>query len=265
MSDFLLRHEPVLRLAVFGLVLAGMLLWEWRSPRRPLGVSRWRRWPGNIGIAILNTILVRLLFPAAAVGFAQAWQQQGLGLLPWLGLPVLLQGLLAFVALDLLIYAQHVVFHRIPVLWRLHRMHHADTDLDVTSGSRFHPIEILLSLLLKLAAVALLGAPPEAVMMFEVVLNATSMFNHSNIRLSASLDAVLRRFLITPDMHRVHHSIYPEETDRNFGFNLPWWDRLFGTYRPAPRDGHDAMRIGLGEFRDPAENRLDRLLAQPFR
>jgi len=265
MSDFMLSNEPALRLAVFGLVLTCMLVWEWRSPRRPLGLPRWRRWPGNIGITILNTLLVRLLFPTAAVGFAQAWQQQGLGLLPWLGFPVLLQGLLAFVALDLLIYAQHVVFHRIPVLWRLHRMHHADTDLDVTSGARFHPIEILLSLLLKLAAVALLGAPPEAVMVFEVALNATSMFNHSNIRLPASLDGVLRRFLVTPDMHRVHHSVYPEETDRNFGFNLPWWDRLFGTYQTAPRDGHDAMRIGLAEFRDPAENRLDRLLVQPFR
>jgi sterol desaturase/sphingolipid hydroxylase (fatty acid hydroxylase superfamily) len=177
----------------------------------------------------------------------------------------LLEGLIGFLALDLAIYAQHVAFHKVPVLWRLHRMHHADLDIDVSTGLRFHPIEIIISMLIKMAIVVLIGVPAVAVVAFEVVLNATSMFNHSNTAMPLWLDRVVRLIVVTPDMHRVHHSIKRHETDSNFGFNLPWWDRLFGTYRPQPEAGHDGMTIGLPIFRDPQELRLDRLITQPFR
>jgi sterol desaturase/sphingolipid hydroxylase (fatty acid hydroxylase superfamily) len=169
------------------------------------------------------------------------------------------------VVLDLFIYLQHVMFHAVPALWRLHRMHHADLDFDVTTGARFHPIEIVLSMLIKLAAVVVLGAPPVAVLIFEVVLNATAMFNHGNLRLPLAVDRVLRLFVVTPDMHRVHHSIVPAETNSNFGFNLPWWDRLLGTYRAQPAAGHVVMTIGLDDFREASDQRLDRMLIQPFR
>ena len=168
-------------------------------------------------------------------------------------------------ALDLAIYLQHVLFHAVPALWRLHRMHHADLEFDVTTGARFHPIEILLSMGIKLGVVAALGAPAIAVLIFEVLLNATSMFNHSNVRMPVWIDRVLRWIVVTPDMHRVHHSIVARETNSNFGFNLPWWDRLFGTYRDQPAAGHEAMTIGIEQFREPAEQRLDRMLTQPFR
>jgi sterol desaturase/sphingolipid hydroxylase (fatty acid hydroxylase superfamily) len=173
--------------------------------------------------------------------------------------------LLAVAALDLAIYLQHVLFHAVPALWRLHRMHHADLEIDVTTGARFHPIEILLSMGIKLGVVAALGAPGVAVLAFELLLNATSMFNHSNVRMSLRIDRLLRWIVVTPDMHRVHHSIVVRETNSNFGFNLPWWDRLFGTYRNQPAAGHEAMTIGIEQFREPGEQRLDRMLTQPFR
>jgi sterol desaturase/sphingolipid hydroxylase (fatty acid hydroxylase superfamily) len=248
-------------LGVFGL----MALWEVLAPRRAATIGRARRWPSNIGIVVLDALLVRLLIPVAAVGMAVIAAQRGWGLLNITSWPSLLEGLLGFLALDLAIYAQHVAFHKVPVLWRLHRMHHADLDVDVTTGLRFHPIEILLSMLIKIVIVLLIGVPAAAVIAFEVVLNATSMFNHSNAAIPAWIDRVVRLLVVTPDMHRVHHSVLRRETDSNFGFNLPWWDRLFGTYRPAPEAGHDGMTIGLPIFRDPRELRLDRLLSQPFR
>lgn len=168
------------------------------------------------------------------------------------------------ILLDLVIYLQHVMFHAVPALWRLHRMHHADLDFDVTTGARFHPVEIILSMAIKLAAVAALGASALAVLIFEVLLNATAMFNHGNVELPAALDRILRRFIVTPDMHRVHHSVVPSETNSNFGFNLPWWDRLLGTYREAPAAGQQGMTVGLEYFRDPAQLRLDRMLIQPL-
>jgi sterol desaturase/sphingolipid hydroxylase (fatty acid hydroxylase superfamily) len=191
--------------------------------------------------------------------------ERGWGLLHVLDVPGWLAGILGFVLLDLIIYAQHVVFHYVPVLWRLHRMHHADLELDLTTGVRFHPVEILLSMLIKIAAVVALGIPALAVVAFEVVLNATSMFNHSNIAIPERVDRIVRWLLVTPDMHQVHHSIETRETNSNFGFNLPWWDRLFGTYRQAPAAGKDGFIIGIPVFRDPGELRLDRLLTQPFR
>jgi sterol desaturase/sphingolipid hydroxylase (fatty acid hydroxylase superfamily) len=265
LAEFLLANEPAIRLGAFGGVFAAMALWELAAPRRPFAVGRRRRWPSNLGIAFLDTFLVRLCLPAGAVGMAAFAEARGWGLLNAVAAP----GWLAFVAgvliLDLAIYLQHVLFHAVPALWRLHRMHHADLDFDVTTGARFHPIEILLSLAIKLAVVAALGALPEAVLVFEVLLNATSMFNHGNVRMPGGLDRLLRWLVVTPDMHRVHHSVVARETNSNFGFNVPWWDRLFGTYRPKPAAGHDGMTIGIEQFRDPRELRLDRMLWQPFR
>jgi sterol desaturase/sphingolipid hydroxylase (fatty acid hydroxylase superfamily) len=242
-----------------------MALWEVLAPRRPWAVGRMARWPSNLAMVVVDAVAVRLLIPTAAVGVALIAADRGFGLFHWLGCPGWIAGMLGFVVLDLAIYGQHVVFHKVPWLWRLHRMHHADLDIDVTTGLRFHPIEILLSMLIKIAIVALFGIPAAAVVAFEVVLNATSMFNHSNAAMPVWLDRMVRLVVVTPDMHRVHHSAVRAETDSNFGFNVPWWDRLFGTYRAAPAAGHDGVTIGLPIFRDRRELRLDRLLTQPFR
>lgn len=263
--DRLLSYEPMLRLlpflGVFVLMAAAEALW----PRRDRSQSRWRRWPSNLGIVALDTLVLRLAFPVAAVGMALVAEARGLGLLPWLGIGGVSAVILAILLLDLVIYGQHRLFHAVPLLWRLHRMHHADLDFDVTTGLRFHPAEILLSMLIKLAAVVALGAPAVAVLLFEILLNATSLFNHANLRLPLGLDRVLRQVLVTPDMHRVHHSAVPQETDSNFGFSLALWDRLFRTYRPQPEAGHEGMTIGLAQFRDEGELRLDRMLTQPLR
>jgi sterol desaturase/sphingolipid hydroxylase (fatty acid hydroxylase superfamily) len=257
--------EIAVRLAAFAAAFAVMAAWELLAPRRELSVGRRPRWPGNLGIVIVDALAVRLIMPTAAAGTALIAAERGWGLLNMLATPGWLAAILGFLLLDLLIYAQHVVFHHVPVLWRLHRMHHADLDIDVTTGGRFHPIEILLSMLIKIAAVLAFGIPAIAVVIFEVVLNATSMFNHSNVAMPERLDRIVRWLVVTPDMHRVHHSIERRETDSNFGFNLPWWDRLFGTYRSAPEAGHVAMTLGIPIFRDRRELRLDRLLTQPFR
>jgi sterol desaturase/sphingolipid hydroxylase (fatty acid hydroxylase superfamily) len=264
MSSVLLAHEPAIRLTFFGGGLAVMMVWEALAPRRCRLVSRWARWPSNLGIVVLNTLLLRAVFPVAAVGLAALEQQRGWGVLNNVPVPGWMKVIAAVVLLDLAIYLQHVMFHAVPALWRLHRMHHADLDFDVTTGARFHPLEILLSMGLKLAIVAALGAPAVAVLIFEVALNATAMFNHGNVGLPPTIDRVLRWLVVTPDMHRVHHSIVVNETNSNFGFNLPWWDRLFRTYRVAPAAGHEAMTIGLDSFRDPAQLRLYRMLVQPF-
>ncbi|MEE8332586.1 MAG: sterol desaturase family protein [Alphaproteobacteria bacterium] len=263
--DALLSHEPALRGGVFLGMIVAMALWEVAAPRRIRALPRVTRWVGNIGIVVINTALVRLLFPLAIVGFALQWEARGWGLLALVPIPGWLAVVIAVIALDLVIYLQHVVFHAVPAFWRLHRMHHADLDFDFTTGTRFHPIEILLSVGVKFLAVAALGAPALAVLIFEILLNATSLFNHGNVALPRAFDAALRWVVVTPDMHRVHHSVIRTETDSNFGFSLPWWDRLFGTYKAQPEAGHDGMTIGLPQFRDPAEQRLDRMLSQPFR
>lgn len=260
-----LAAEPLIRLGVFTAVLTLLIAGELLAPRRQFTVRRSRRWPGNVGVVVISTLLIRILFPTAAVGLALIAEANGWGLLNLVAVPDWLAILVAIVLLDLIIYAQHVLFHANPWLWRLHRMHHADLEIDVTTGFRFHPGEILLSMVIKLGVVAVLGAPALGVMIFEILLNATSLFNHSNIRLSAAVDRHLRRIVVTPDMHRVHHSIVARETNSNFGFNLPWWDRLFGTYRAQPAAGHAGMTIGLPEFRDPSELRFDRMLLQPLR
>jgi len=265
LAEILLAYESVIRLGAFAAIFMAMALWELLAPRRRQAIGRLRRWPGNLGIVALDTLLVRLAFPTAAVGVALLAESRGWGLLPALHAPPWLAAIAAVILLDLAIYLQHVLFHAVPALWRLHRMHHADLEFDVTTGTRFHPIEILLSMAIKLGVVAALGAPAAAVLIFEVLLNATSMFNHGNVRLPQRLDPALRWIVVTPDMHRVHHSVVPRETNSNFGFNLPWWDRLFGTYRAQPQAGHEAMTIGIEQFRDPPELRLDRMLLQPLR
>ena len=265
MLETILMHEPTVRLVCFAVVFGSMLLWEVLAPRRRLSLSRLTRWPSNLGVFALNTMIVRIGLPTAAVGFAVFAAQQGWGLLNIVALPFWLAVPLAVVLLDLAIYLQHVVFHAVPVFWRLHRMHHADQDFDVTTAARFHPIEILLSMGLKFIVVVALGAPALAVLIFEVVLNGMAMFNHGNVRLPAGLDRALRMLFVTPDMHRVHHSVTPRETNSNFGFNLSVWDRLFGTYRAQPAAGHADMTIGLERFRTPRDQRLDQMLLQPFR
>jgi sterol desaturase/sphingolipid hydroxylase (fatty acid hydroxylase superfamily) len=265
LTEILLTHEAALRLGAFAGVLATMALCELLAPRRRQAVGRRARWPGNLGVVVLDTVLVRLVFPTAAIGVALLAETRGWGLFEAVQAPAWLAVIASVILLDLAIYLQHVLFHAVPVLWRLHRMHHADLEVDVTTGVRFHPVEILLSMAIKLGVVAALGTPAAAVLIFEVLLNATSMFSHGNVRLPERFDSVLRRIVVTPDMHRVHHSVVPRETNSNFGFNLPWWDRLFGTYRGEPAAGHEGMTIGIEQFRDPRELRLDRMLLQPFR
>jgi sterol desaturase/sphingolipid hydroxylase (fatty acid hydroxylase superfamily) len=256
---------PLIRLEVFLGVFALMALWEVLAPRRAQMVGRWTRWPNNLGVVVVDTIVIRILFPTAAVGAALLAAERQWGLFNVVSLPPWAVLAISVLLLDLAIYAQHVTFHAVPVLWRLHRMHHADLEFDVTTGVRFHPVEVVLSMIIKFTVVIALGAPALAVLIFEVLLNATSMFNHGNVRLSAPLDRVLRLTVVTPEMHRVHHSILRWETDSNFGFNFPWWDRLFGTYRAQPEAGHERLVIGIDRFRDPAELRLDRMLLQPLR
>jgi sterol desaturase/sphingolipid hydroxylase (fatty acid hydroxylase superfamily) len=261
----LLSSDDVLRLAAFTGVLLGMALWELLTPRREQRLARSARWPSNIAVVVLDTLLVRLAFPIGAVALALLAEARGWGLFNALGLPAWVTLPAGIVLLDLAIYLQHVLFHALPALWRFHRMHHADLEFDVTTGVRFHPIEILLSMAIKLAVVLTLGPPALAVLSFEILLSATSLFNHGNVALPARLDRVLRWLIVTPDMHRVHHSIRARETNSNYGFNLPWWDRLFGTYRAQPEAGHRAMTIGISQFRDPREQRLAHMLTQPFR
>ncbi len=257
------HSEMILRLASAVLIFSAMALWEWCRPRRTPALGG-KRWAGNLGILLVDIVAVRLLVPTAAVGMALLAAEHGWGVLNLLHVPFWPATAISIVALDLIIYAQHVVFHCVPWLWRVHRMHHADVEIDVTTGVRFHPMEILLSLAIKMAAVLALGAPAAAVVVFEVLLNATAMFNHSNVRLPPRLDRAARLFIVTPQMHEVHHSAERRETDSNFGFNLSWWDRLFGSYEEKPQAGDD-VTIGLPSFRGGEETTLLRMLTQPFR
>jgi len=251
-------------MTLFLVILLVLAAWEAVAPRRRRDIARGLRWPNNLGIVALDSLVVRLVFPLVAVGLALMAEERGWGLLNVLAAPDWLAFVVSLLALDLAIYLQHVMLHAVPAFWRLHRMHHADLEFDVTTGLRFHPFEILLSMAIKLAVVAALGPPAIAVLAFEVLLNATSMFNHGNIRLAPAVDRVLRWIVVTPDMHRVHHSIHPVETNSNFGFNLPWWDRLLGTYRAQPVDGHEKMTIGIEQFRSRRDLWLDRMLLQPW-
>jgi sterol desaturase/sphingolipid hydroxylase (fatty acid hydroxylase superfamily) len=243
-----------------------MAVWEIIAPRRALTVSKALRWANNLGLVFLNTFILRLIFPAAAIGMATFAQQQGWGIFNYVDVPFWFAVVASVVILDFFIYLQHVMVHAIPMLWRLHRVHHADLDFDVTTGSRFHPIEIILSMLVKFAVIIILGPPLVAVIIFEVLLNVMAMFNHSNIRLPKAIDSVLRLIVVTPDVHRVHHSIEDNEANSNFGFNLIWWDKLFGTYIKQPEAGHEGMTIGIRKYRSTREvSWLDGILTLPFK
>ncbi len=265
MSEFLMTNEVAIRLGFFFGVFGVMALWEVLAPRRALTVSKPVRWLNNLGIVFLNSFILRLIFPAAAVGMAAFAGAQGWGVFNYFAVPLWLAVVASVVVLDFIIYLQHVMVHAVPALWRLHRVHHADLDFDVTTGARFHPLEILLSMLIKFATIAVLGPPVVAVVIFEVLLNGTAMFNHANARIPLGVDRILRWFVVTPDMHRVHHSVEDDEANSNFGFNLPWWDRMFGTYRNQPRAGHAAMTIGIHKYRDTKQVAwLPGMLALPF-
>ena len=265
MTETLLSAEPAIRLGAFFGILVAMMAWELAAPRRRREIPRLIRWTNNLALVIVDTVILRLAFPVLAMGVAIAAEAQGWGLFNGLDLPGWAAIVGAALILDLAIYLQHVLFHAVPALWRLHRMHHADLDFDATTGLRFHPVEIVISMAIKLAVVAALGAPPVSVLIFEVLLNGTALFNHANIDLPRKIDRVLRLFVVTPDMHRVHHSVDPRETNSNYGFNLPWWDRLLGTYVAQPAKGHRDMDIGIEQFRTPRDLWLDRILMQPWR
>ena len=264
MTEWIMGNELLIRLGCFAGIFGLMAIWEVIAARRELTTSKGRRWVGNLGLVGLDTLIVRLLFPTAALGTALIVADLGWGVLNFVAVPYWAAVLISVVVLDFAIYLQHVMFHALPALWRLHMVHHADVDLDVTSGSRFHPIEILISMLYKLAVIAVLGPPVVGVLIFEVVLNALAMFNHANARIPLPLDRVLRWIIVTPDMHRVHHSVEKREHNTNFGFNLSCWDRVLGTYKDQPAKGHEGMTIGLKSFRERTWQSLPRLLAMPF-
>lgn len=268
MSSFL-YSEAAVRLAAFLGIFTTMAVYELWSPRleraEMVGALKSRRWFANLSMVLLSSVVLRIAFPAAAVGAALWAQDNGIGFFNIFAMPPVIAGIASFILLDFAVWLEHVASHKIPLLWRIHRMHHADNGFDVTTGLRFHPLEILLSMVWKAGIVVALGAPVLWVLIFEIVLNGTSMFNHSNVRLPLGLDRLLRRVLVTPDMHRVHHSSIPDETDSNYGFNFPFWDRLFGTYVPQPRRGHEAMEIGLSEYRGVLTAKLGWMLALPFR
>jgi sterol desaturase/sphingolipid hydroxylase (fatty acid hydroxylase superfamily) len=259
-----MENEALVRLVFFLGVFIIVAIWEVKSPRRTLNTSKKVRWISNLGIIVINTLLVRVVFSVMAINIAFTAQENGWGLFHNLAVPGWFAVIGSIILLDMIIYLQHVMFHAVPVLWRLHMMHHADLDYDVTTGLRFHPIEMVISMIIKMASVAALGAPVLAVLIFEILLNALAMFNHGNIRMPAHIDRVLRLFVVTPDMHRVHHSVTIRETNSNFGFNIPWWDRLMGTYRDQPAAGHEGMTIGLSQFRDAGRLTLLWMLALPF-
>jgi sterol desaturase/sphingolipid hydroxylase (fatty acid hydroxylase superfamily) len=251
-------------LAAFGGVLVIMALWEVASPMRRLSAGRSYRWPSNLGLVAFNSFALRTILPLTAAGTAAMAAEQGWGLFHYLSWSDWVSGLITIILLDLAVYLQHVLFHAVPILWRLHMVHHTDPDIDCTTGLRFHTLEIIVSMGIKILVVGLLGPPVWSVIAFEIILNGTAVFNHSNVRLPGSIDHLLRRIVVTPDMHRVHHSVLPVETNSNFGFNLPWWDWIFGTYCAQPFMGHQRMTIGLKAFQDARSVRLHWMMAFPF-
>jgi len=258
-----MENEALIRLSCFAAVLVAMLLWEWRAPRRA-NPPPWRRWGANAGLLLTSTLVLRLALPMLAMGMAEFAAAHTLGVLNWAHAPLWLALPVALVVLDCAIYWQHRLMHTVPWLWRLHRVHHSDVALDASSALRFHPLEIMLSMLFKMALVLALGAPPLAVLVFEILLNASALFNHGNVRLPRDVDRVMRKIFVTPDMHRVHHSVNPHETNRNFGFNLAVWDHCFGSYCAAPALGHTKMTLGLEHWRAPPQQTLFALLLNPF-
>lgn len=264
MLELFYKSEATIRLSVFLGSFSLFALWEWLSPRRRAAQGKLRRWLNNIGIVVLSTIIVRFFIPTAAVGVAYLVEQEHFGLVNYFDLPFWSKVAVSFIVLDYSIYMQHAMFHVLPLLWRFHRVHHSDLDCDVSTGLRFHPVEIFISLCFKMLIIFALGAPVLAVILFEIVLNLMSMFTHSNIGLNRGIERLIRWIYVTPDMHRIHHSVRENETNSNFGFNFSFWDRLFGTYMPEPKDGHQNMVIGLEKFREPNWQMLNGLLFMPF-
>lgn len=264
MLDFIANHEPTIRLSFFLGTLSAVGIWQAFAPKRPPSVSIVWRWLNNFGVTFLNTLLLRFLFPVLAVGLAATAAENSWGILNLMELPIALSIVIAVMVQDLVIYWQHVIFHRVGFLWKFHKMHHADVDYDVSTGARFHPVEILLSMVLKLLVVLLLGPPVVAVIIFEILLSSIAMFNHANAGLPEKIDRFARKFIVTPDMHRVHHSVIRDEHNSNYGFNLPWWDYMFGTYRPQPSAGHDKMTIGLNEYQSHRKQSIFWMLLLPF-
>jgi sterol desaturase/sphingolipid hydroxylase (fatty acid hydroxylase superfamily) len=264
MSEWIVEHAQYVRLGAFVVIFSTMVVMEILRERRELQTSKGQRWATNIGIIVTDSVVLRFVFPMGAIGMGYLAGDLGWGLFNVVSVPFWLAVVASFILLDFVVWLQHVVFHAVPALWKVHMMHHADLDFDVTTGTRFHPIEMVISMGIKAAAILLLGAPVFAILLFEVLLNGTSMFNHANLDIPKPVDRILRLFVVTPDMHRVHHSAEPKETNTNFGFNLPWWDYLFGTYRDQPEEGHHGMTIGLEQIRDPAKNTYLHLLVLPF-
>ena len=256
--------QEQLRIFFFLGVFAFLSLLEFFLPRRELEESKKKRWFSNLSLIFIGNICVKLFLPITVIEFSLWVQSHDLGFLNFLAVPQFFTFVLGLLFLDLAIYVQHVIFHKVNFLWKIHRVHHVDKDIDVTTGLRFHPLEIILSLFIKISVVFLLGISPFTIFVFEIILNTTSMFNHSNLSLPLYLDKILRFFVVTPDMHRVHHSVYLKETDSNFGFNLPWWDYLFNTYVSQPKDGHRKMKIGMKHFRSKKYISLLVLLLLPF-
>ncbi len=259
-----MNSELIMRQGFFWGTLIIIGIWELLWPKRKLSVSKSVRWYSNLGIVLLDSLFIRWLFPLLAMGMAALATEKQWGLLNNIEIPYELAVVLSVIVLDMVIYLQHLMFHAVPRLWLLHRMHHTDLDYDVTTGLRFHPIEIAMSMVIKLSAVVVIGPPVLAVLIFEIVLNASAMFNHGNIRLPAGVDRILRLFIVTPDMHRVHHSVIKSETDSNYGFFLSWWDHLYSTYCAQPQKGHEGMSIGIELFRNPTYSHLHWMLIQPF-
>ena len=259
----LLANESSLRFVILSGVLVAMLIWERASPLRVAAQNRLQRDANNLGLLLIDVVAVRLLLPGSLVGVAFYAADADIGLANVVTLPLWLGSACAIILLDAAIYGQHVLFHVVTPLWRLHRVHHTDRDLDVTSAVRFHPVEILVSLFYKAIIVMLLGAPPEAVIVFEILLSAMAMFNHANVRISPAIDRYMRWVLVTPRMHWIHHSVVPIESQHNFGFCLSWWDRMFATYKSAPGAGYAAMLLGVRGFSGGRATRLLQLLWQP--
>ena len=266
LSEFILKHEAIIRLSCFIAIFAIMALWELHQPRRVLSIPKTQRWYNNLSLALINTVLLRIAFPAAALGAASFAQANGWGLLNLVSQPLWFTVPLSIIVMDLVIYLQHVSFHKVPAFWRLHRVHHADIDFDVTTGIRFHPIEILLSMLIKIVTIFLLGPSLLAIILFEILLNGTSLFNHGNVRLPLTIDQLIRKLIVTPDMHRIHHSSKVAETNSNYGFNFSFWDRCFSTYQDKSALPQETMPIGLADFRKPEQvSQLSGMLLMPLK
>lgn len=265
MEHWLITHEALLRSSCFVGLLVIMLFWEWVAPKRVYHLPRITRWLNNLSIVIINNLIIRIIRPAALVGVALLVRKQSFGLFYWLSLPAVISLPVSIVLLDLAIYWQHRIFHSVGVLWRMHRMHHTDMDLDTTTGIRFHPFEIIISTVYKSLLILLFGIGPAAVILFEIILNATSLFNHGNVRIYAKLEKWLRFIIVTPDMHQIHHSVKPFETNSNYGFNFSFWDRIFKSYRQDPQGGQQGLTIGINTFRDRKTVMwLSGLLITPF-